>query len=152
MAISYSIVACWGCLCPTIAALALIAMYVSLHLRVYRRGGISSPRLIAAQIQRVRLALRLNFILRGFLAPDLPTLRAFFARQDALRDPKAGASCQRWPGHLATNLRDHQHLCRVLQRRAGRHAPWTGVGSRNASAKHGRRRSLWGMLQAPGFC
>ncbi|CAJ1384786.1 unnamed protein product [Effrenium voratum] len=36
MAISYSIVACWGCLCPTIAALALIAMYVSLHLRVYR--------------------------------------------------------------------------------------------------------------------
>lgn len=34
--VSYSVVACWGCILPTIATLALVVLFISMHLRMYR--------------------------------------------------------------------------------------------------------------------
>lgn len=35
-AVAYSVVACWGCILPTIATLALVVLFISMHLRLYR--------------------------------------------------------------------------------------------------------------------
>eukprot|EP00435_Cladocopium_sp_Y103_P066967 s257_g29.t1 len=34
--VAYSVVACWGCILPTIATLALVVLFISMHLRMYR--------------------------------------------------------------------------------------------------------------------
>ncbi|CAK9016638.1 unnamed protein product [Durusdinium trenchii] len=36
LAVAYSVVACWGCIVPPIATLALIVLFICLHLRIYR--------------------------------------------------------------------------------------------------------------------
>ena len=36
LAVAYSVIACWGCIVPTTATLALIVLFICMHLRIYR--------------------------------------------------------------------------------------------------------------------
>lgn len=64
--VSYSVVACWGCILPTIATLALVVLFISMHLRMYRLvfavGWGSGRDLFHLSFELVQVSLEL----RGF--------------------------------------------------------------------------------------